>query len=823
MEGSNLLPSKTPQTTGSLNAQEKAELVLEGLRGDKSIADLCRGAGISRHTFVKWRDAFLEGGRKHLDRLSDPATIDSIIDDDLLQKTIGAFPANLLISRPQDGKILFRSAATQATFGIRKDTREHWASQEARQEFIKELQANGRVDNMFFIGRRFDGTEFPAQLSSRLIEHGDTAISVTTSTDLTRFYAMSEETERANARFNEALEAFDEGFVLWDSDLCLVLENQRMFNMLYPEDGPPRVAQPGDHFELVLTEQFANGVYRLPEGVPPQQIIELWMQMMKSHVKNMDIELGDGRCLSGSSHKTEYGGYLLTFKDVTEERQARKAQREADTLLRLIVDACPANFMVSRVEDGKIIYRSNASMARFGEIESARNFFLKPEDRLKYLDALLPTGVVDDYSVKFRRSDGSIMDGLTSARVTNYGGEEVIVSSTRDVTEYLNLQAELQHQREIAHQNEKLSAMGELLAGVAHELNNPLSVVVGYSLMLQEKLDDPVHKKRIERIGQSAERCARIVKTFLAMARQRPAILEQCSLNDVVEMAFDLAGYDARAKGTRIVFDLDSTLPMVDADSDQLVQVFSNLITNATHALSDKRHEGVLTLKTYFDEKLQLVVAEVVDNGIGISTEDQVRIFEPFFTTKEAGDGTGIGLAFCYRIIDTHGGRLSVKSRPGRGARFIVRMKQSERSVTFPSARHHSQLSHQPKRILVIDDEADVAQLMCDIFEDEGHSVEKLYGASAALDQLQSVTFDAVFCDIKMPGIGGEEFWDQLIADNPEQAQRTAFVSGDILSPGVARFLERTGVPHLEKPVVPAELIKLLEKLCNNDGEQNFD
>lgn len=810
------MPASRTENVQTISASDKVRLVLEGLTGQSSVTELCHRSGISENTFNEWSTAFVEGGRKALSKNTQKIGVASEMktrEAELLRNVIDVCPANFMVSRIQSGEVLYRSQASAELLGELAFARGHWKNPEDRLRFVEILQSDGRVNNMFFSAVKADGTSFPCQISACIVEHQGENVIVSSTTDLSKEFALRKELEQANARFTEALEAFDEGFALWDSDLRLVLENERIFNMLYPNEPPPRRGQPGDAFQLILQEQFANKVFKLPEGVPADQVIGFWKQLITSYTKGLDIELEDGRILTGSSHETSLGGYLLTFKDVTDQRRAEAAEREADTLLKLIVDACPTNFMVSRIDNGKIIYLSNASTARFGEVDSKLSFFPRPEDRLKYLDALLPTGVVDDYPVRFRRGDGTMRDGLISARITRYKGEDVIVSATRDITEQLQLQTELQHQREIAHQNEKLSAMGELLAGVAHELNNPLSVVVGYALMLQEKLEDPAHKKRIERIGQSAERCARIVKVFLAMARQRPVDLEQWSLSDIIESAFDMTGFPIKSKGARVVFDLDASLPPVAADGDQLIQVFSNLISNAGHAIADSGKDGILTLKSYFDEDLQRVVGEVIDNGPGVPEELQTRIFEPFFTTKDAGAGTGIGLALCHRIVDTHGGRLSIKSKQSKGARFIVRLPQSE-----TPARHFPPLKAQartagPLRVLVVDDQSEVADLLRDMLEDSGYQVEIRHDAQAALHLLDSETFDVILSDIKMPGLSGDAFLEKIKSLRPDQAKRLAFVTGDVMSPRVAAFLAKAAVPYIEKPVVPSELDALIEQL----------
>lgn len=405
--------------------------------------------------------------------------------------------------------------------------------------------------------------------------------------------------------------------------------------------------------------------------------------------RGLQIAIGSGEktrhwLISGAPRRDGDGGYRGVASDQTARIRAETAQRESDLLVRSIVEASPTTFLVSRVTDGKILYFPPASQDRFGAIESTLSFFLTPEDRVIYLNALLPTGIVTEYPVRFRRGDGSVMEGLTSARVIDYRGEQVIISSTRDVTEFKAMEAELERQRKITAQNEKMSALGGLLAGVSHELSNPLSIVGGYAMMLEEKLDDPALARQASRIVEAADRCARIVKTFLAMARERPARAELCDLNEVIETAWEVAGGGVRALGGEATLDLDPTLPDVEIDPDQIAQVFANLILNAGQAMELLKQTARFNMRTWLDTETGDIVAEFRDNGPGVPEEIIDRVFDPFFTTKPVGEGTGVGLALSHRIVNAHGGRLAVESPVGEGACFSLRLPAAHEVQSAP-------------------------------------------------------------------------------------------------------------------------------------------
>ncbi|MCP3851493.1 MAG: response regulator [Gammaproteobacteria bacterium] len=615
-----------------------------------------------------------------------------------------------------------------------------------------------------------------------------------------------------NEILNDVIQSLGVGIALYDAERKFVFSNQQFLDLFAFENA---VDDSIDSVTGATSTDSQESSVSLYSGADSDEWTRQFIdQAENDSARDYQIRRADGRFFVGSLQATGLDGYLITIRDTTEQIRAEQAERESDMLLRKIVDACPATFLVSRIADGKIIYCPPGSRERFGEIDSTLSFFLKPEDREAYLQALLPTGTLDNFRVKFLRGDGSIMDGLTSARVTDYKGEDVIVSSTRDITELLVMQEELEQQKSIAHQNEKVSALGSLLAGVAHELNNPLSVVLGYSYMLQNQVENPSEKRRVDRLAQAAERCAKIIKTFLSMARQRPTLIENCSINDVIDIALDITEYSINSIGISIQQNYGTNLPMVAVDQDQMAQVFTNLIVNAEQALVGVGSNGVLSIRTYHDSASNKIVIEVEDNGVGIPSEIKDRIFEPFFTTKDVGEGTGVGLAFSHRIISSHGGNLSVTSEPGHGACFKVSLPLNKNSPTDePSITSKRPNQAGTTKVLIVDDESAVANMLSELLEVEGYQVITKNDAGAALALLETQDFNVILSDIKMPGIDGADFFDAIQDQFPEYVTSTGFVTGDTLSQRVADLLEQSKCPYIEKPVSPDALFDLVEQL----------
>ncbi|HHY51552.1 MAG TPA: PAS domain S-box protein, partial [Alphaproteobacteria bacterium] len=224
---------------------------------------------------------------------------------------------------------------------------------------------------------------------------------------------------------------------------------------------------------------------------------------------------------------------------------------------------------------------------------------------------------------------------------------------------------ELDQQRGALHQSEKLAALGSLLAGVAHELNNPLSIVVGYAGMLHEMATDEATKRRTRELHSAAERCGRIVKTFLSMARSKPIEKRDVDIDTVIDDVLELAAYGLRSNGVTIVRKRGKTLPTTLADPDQLHQVFMNIVLNAQQAMMSVAGARSLDVETRFDGTN--IAIDIADTGHGIAEDIKKRVFEPFFTTKPQGVGTGIGLSVCLRIVQAHGGTILLDSGEAGG------------------------------------------------------------------------------------------------------------------------------------------------------------
>ena len=398
-------------------------------------------------------------------------------------------------------------------------------------------------------------------------------------------------------------------------------------------------------------------------------------------------------------------------------------------------------------------------------------------------------------------------------------GEPFDTAFISDLSAQHEAARQIDGQRDALRQSEKLSAMGTLLAGVAHELNNPLAIVMGRASLLEEKAEGSVLEADARRIREAAERCGRIVRTFLNMARQKPPSRSVVQLGDIVRAAADMLGYTLRSHGIQVDLQLAEGMPEVRADADQLGQVVLNLMVNAQQAMTAVAWPGphVLTLATGVEAsrpgREPRVWLRVADTGPGVPVAVRERLFEPFFTTKDAGFGTGLGLSVSRSIVREHGGELMLETRDS-GASFRMSLPISGEagtdSVVLPADTGSGDLH---SRILVVDDEAEIADLLRDVLESAGYEVVTAESGAVALELLAEARFDAIVSDVRMPDLDGAALWRAVCERQPHLARRTLFVTGDTLSLQARQVLEESGCASLDKPFAKADLLAAVRVL----------
>lgn len=386
-------------------------------------------------------------------------------------------------------------------------------------------------------------------------------------------------------------------------------------------------------------------------------------------------------------------------------------------------------------------------------------------------------------------------------------------------------------------QTDKLAALGQMVTGVAHELSNPLTSILGYAQRLLLRRDPAGDSREARQIYQEAERASAILRQLLLSARDSRPERHRVALNQVVSRTLELQRFSLAADNVRVQLDLDPVLPFVHGDAGQLQQVLVNLIGNARQAIEEQGKGGTIRVKTSRVSD-QRVLLEVSDDGPGIPQAIQARIFDPFFTTKPAGVGTGLGLAIVLGIVREHGGRLHLTSNPGQGSVFSIELPvTATMDIPLPASaggappvrqRLEPLLTPEPletaytgatlgdwagNRVLVLEDEPTVARLIADVLEDEGLRVDVLLDPREALDRTAHEDYALAICDMKMPELNGEHFYQALARAKNPLRERFLFVTGDVLAAHTRDFLEHNHLPHVAKPFRVEELTEKIRSV----------
>ena len=387
---------------------------------------------------------------------------------------------------------------------------------------------------------------------------------------------------------------------------------------------------------------------------------------------------------------------------------------------------------------------------------------------------------------------------INAARIPSATPEQSVVVLVEDVTEQQAMESHL-------IQSEKLAAVGQLISGVAHELNNPLTSIAGLSeFLLEQKAPGPADRGHLKVIREQAERAGRIVRNLLTFARKGPAEQTRVELNDVIQRTLLLMSYDLRLKDIAIESNLAGTLPDVLGDRHALQQVVLNLLTNAAQAVASNEPGRPRTIRvsTWFDDQLHLRVA---DSGPGIPDDVFAQLFTPFFTTKDPGKGTGLGLSISYSIIEAHGGRITVERPTAGGAAFRIdlppapldapppRRDTPMRGVSPPPAPARAKRS-----ILLVDEDPAVRRMVKALFGREGHSVEVARNTRQALELAQTRAYDLIIADGRATA-QGKLFVEELVERHPGLRGRTLVATGDVQL-ATEETLGRLGLRYVRKP-----------------------
>jgi two-component system NtrC family sensor kinase len=512
--------------------------------------------------------------------------------------------------------------------------------------------------------------------------------------------------------------------------------------------------------------------------------------------------------------------------DITERRAIEKRLHQQQEFARRLVDSFPdLIFVVDTERRYTFVSPKVEEVLGYGQTESIGMVFgeqAHPEDRGTLVE-------VSDDLLSRRRNFASI-----EVRVRHKEGEwrrlrchfsplfdengkiEGLVISGRDITEVKRLEEQL-------IQAEKLAAMGQMLAGVAHELNNPLTAILGASELVRERPGvDETTRKQLEMTHRQARRAARIVQNLLEFSRPASPQKKALDLNAVVERTLQLHEHSLRRNAVEVDFRPCPAVPVVVGDASQLIQVFLNLLNNAEQAIHEIRPSGRIQIRLL--REATRVLATVEDNGAGIKPEALPKLFDPFFTTKRPGGGTGLGLSICMSIVREHGGDMEAESLPGGGAVFTLSLPASFQEKAREARRESDSSGAGEMRaptpellkgrtIMVLDDEESIRSLLSEGLAAHGLKVDCAGSAEEALQLILGRKYDAILCDLKLSGSGpnadGYGVAQRLKIAAGANKPEMIYMSGDVAGEGEASSAMGS-VRRLQKPFRISDVLNTL-------------
>jgi PAS domain S-box-containing protein len=619
-------------------------------------------------------------------------------------------------------------------------------------------------------------------------------------------HKRTEETLRqSEERYRTIVEEMEEGY--YETDLA---GNYTFFNdVMCQETGYSREELMGMNYKVYTPEEDVKSVYKVYNEVYRIGEPHRWFPMVNIRKDGTRIFIEDSvfplRNAAG-----EIVGFRGISRNITERKRADEALRQSEEKYRTMLQEMDEGYYEVDLA-GNYTFFNDVICVKMGysreELIGMNYRVYTPEEDLKSVykvyNEVYRTGKPRRWypMINIVKGGTRIFVENSILPIRNSDGEIIgFRGISRDVTERKRMEQERLQLEQKAQFASRLASVGEMASGIAHEINNPLTGVIGYAqLLLQEDLPDNV-RKDLETINDGAKRVANVIQRLLAFARQSEPQRTYVNINEVVATTLELRGYHLQTSNIEVTTELTPDLPLTIADAGQLQQVFLNLIVNAETEMKLARGSGKLTVKTQqVDDVLRI---SFKDDGPGIAEENLEKIFDPFFTTRQVGQGTGLGLSVCYGIVSQHGGRIYAESKPGKGAIFVVElpMLTEDKQLQLPEPEVNEQRKRSGVRILVVDDERVVREFISKALTEEGHQVETVDNAEDALKMVKNKKYRIILLDVKMPGMSGIELYKRFQKMGPALARSVVFVTGDVMGARTLAFLAKARSPYITKP-----------------------
>jgi PAS domain S-box-containing protein len=628
---------------------------------------------------------------------------------------------------------------------------------------------------------------------------------------------------QSEARFTELFESLQEGIYIVTTEDKILEVNPALVRMLGYESKEELLAKRVT--DVFVDEAQRETVMREVNNQPAPQGREITLRRK------------DGQpliCLNAATAVRDSNGKIVRYQgalvDITERRAIEKRLYQQQEFARRLVDSFPDlifvvdtnkryTFVSPKVQEVLGYENSEAIGSVFGERTH-------PEDRValhSMFDDLLAgrrSFASMEVQVRHKRGGWRRLRCHFSPLFDEHGKMEAVVISGRDVTELKRLEEQL-------IQAEKLAAMGQMLAGVAHELNNPLTAILGVSELLRDRQGiDSSTKRQLEMTHRQARRAARIVQNLLEFSRPASPQKKALDLNSIMDRTLQLHEHSLRRNNIEVVFRPQQGLPAIVGDANQLIQVFLNLVSNAEQAIREARPSGRIAIQ--LGRVGQRVFASVHDNGIGIKPEALPKLFDPFFTTKRPGGGTGLGLSICMSILREHGGTIEAERLPAGGAAFTVYLPIQPQAASPPPLGNSDKSSGEwvpptlealsSRAVLVLDDEESIRMLLSEGLAVHGLKVDCAGTAEQALSLILNRKYHVILCDLKLSGSGpnadGQNVAERLKTAAGANKPEVIFMSGDVLAQDDFQG-EFAGAKRLQKPFRISDVLNILMEAIN--------
>jgi PAS domain S-box-containing protein len=630
---------------------------------------------------------------------------------------------------------------------------------------------------------------------------------------------------RNETRFTELFESLQEGIYITTPDGTILDVNPALVRMLGYDSKE-------DLLKRKVPEIFVDRLERktAKDAIEHQSMV---------HGREITLIRKDGTsivCLNTAAAVRDNSGRVLRYQgalmDITERREIERRLHQQQEFARRLVDSFPDLILVLDTEARYTFVSARCTDVLGYDLEETRNMEYggrtHPEDLpsalLLYRDIVAGKQTFASLEIRVRHKQGEWrrIRFNFSPLCDEKGIIEGVVLSGRDVTDLKRLEEQL-------IQAEKLAAMGQMLAGVAHELNNPLTAILGVTELLRERegADEPT-KRQLELTHRQARRAARIVQNLLEFSRPASPQKKPLDVNSLIERTLQLHEHSLRRSSIEVDFRAEPGLPGIIGDANQLIQVFLNLITNAEQAIREVRDSG--RIQVCLNRNADRIIVTVQDDGVGIRPEALPRIFDPFYTTKRPGGGTGLGLSICMSIIREHGGNIEAEALPAGGSAFTVYLPvaSEEQSEALASASEVRAAPREPvlsitallkdRAVLVLDDEESLRLLLEEGLTAQGLGVDCAATVEEAVGLASRSAYDVLLCDLHLStggfAVDGKDAARRILEAAGAHKPVIIYMTGDLIDRAAGAGGAETVC--LQKPFRISDVLAMLRDVLSD-------